>query len=96
MLGPVWHLPAAPRWQRARIADHQGYSLPLEGVFFNEFVVQCPLPPTHINDGLLARGILGGLDVSSQVPNGLLLCVTELTTREQIEALVAALGEMSG
>ena len=35
--------------------------------------------------------MIGGLDVSAQVPNGLLLCATELNTRAEIDALVAAL-----
>ena len=71
-----------------------GYSLPLEGTFFREFVVQCPVPPSDINERLLDHGIIGGLDISDQVPNGLLLCVTELNSREEIEALATALGEV--
>ena len=73
-----------------------GYSVRTPGVFFDEFVVQCPRPPQEVNDFLLTRGILGGIDVSDQTPNGLLLCVTELATRDHIDALVVALGEMGG
>ncbi len=71
-----------------------GYGLPLSGTFFQEFVVSCPVPPAEVNRRLLERGIIGGLDVSEHVPNGLLLCVTEMNTREEIEALAAALGEI--
>ena len=59
--------------------------------FFNEFVVRCPLPPAEMNRRLLERGIIGGLDVSEQVPGGLLLCATELNMREESDAVVAAL-----
>jgi glycine dehydrogenase subunit 1 len=62
--------------------------------FFNEFVARCPLSPAEMNRRLLGRGIIGGLDVSDRVPNGMLLCVTETNTREEIERLVAALAEV--
>ena len=64
-------------------------------LFFKEFVVRCPRRPGEVLQHLLARRILGGIDVSQQVPNGLLVCVTEMNTREEIEALVKALGELA-
>ena len=73
------------------IAKIPGYSLPLEGTFFREFVVRCPRPPGEINERLLDHRIIGGLDVSSYVPNGMLLCFTEVNSREEIEALADAL-----
>ena len=73
-----------------------GYSLPLEGAFFREFVVSCPLPPAEINQRLLDYRIIGGLDVSSSVPNGMLLCVTEMSSRDEIESLALALAEIGG
>jgi len=79
-----------------RIARLPGYSLAFDGLFFKEFVVRCPRPPSAVNRALLERGIVGGLDVSQYVENGLLLCVTELHTREEIERLVEALAEIGG
>jgi len=82
-----------------RIAALPGYSLACDGVFFKEFVVRCPPAsggPTAINHALLERGIIGGLDVSDQIAGGLLLCVTELNTRQEIDALVEALGNIGG
>jgi glycine dehydrogenase subunit 1 len=75
-----------------RIAALPGYSMAGEGVFFKEFAVRCPRPPAEVNRTLLERGIIGGLDVSDQIPNGLLLCVTELNTRSEIDALAEGLG----
>lgn len=72
------------------------YSMPLQRTFFREFVVQCPLPPTEINRRLLEHHIIGGLDVSDQVPNGMLFCCTEVNTREEIENLAGALAEIGG
>jgi glycine dehydrogenase subunit 1 len=78
-----------------QIAELPGYTVPLSGTFFQEFVVGCPRPPEEVNAALLERGIIGGLDISDQVYNGLLLCVTELNTRGQIDALVEALREVA-
>ena len=74
-----------------------GYSLALgDRTFFREFVVSCPLPVSEISDGLLARGIIGGLDVSDRFPNGMLVCVTEMNSREEIDRFVEALAEIGG
>lgn len=72
-----------------------GYSLPIQGTFFQEFVVQCPRPPSEVNAWLLDKGIVGGLDVSDSVPNGMLLCVTEMNSRREIDSLARALAEMT-
>ncbi len=77
----------------SQIARLPGYSLPVEGDFFHEFAVQCPLPPARINQFLLERKIIGGYDLSHRIPNTMLLCVTEMNPREEIDSLVAALGE---
>jgi len=72
-----------------------GYTIPIEGTFFQEFVVRCPRPPAEINAGLLERGIVGGLDVSDHISSGLLLCVSEMNSREDIEVLAKALAELT-
>ena len=91
----------------AQIEKLPGYSLPFPSTFFQEFVVQCPTKPATINRRLLEQNILGGLDLSrppysSPLPMGdgeggnyMLLCATEMNTKEDIEALVSALGEFS-
>ncbi len=73
-----------------------GFSLPMDAPFFNEFTVQCPAPPAEINRGLLERNIIGGLDVSDRVPNGMVLCVTEMNSRGDIEELASALAAGAG
>jgi glycine dehydrogenase subunit 1 len=74
-----------------RIAALPGYSLPVQGHFFQEFVVSCPAAPAELNKRLLDRGIMGGYDVSDRYKNGILLCVSELHTKDDIDALVDAL-----
>ena len=73
------------------ISDLDGYSLPQSGEFFQEFVVTCPEAPAKINRRLMERNILGGLDVSDRFENGMLLCVTEMNSREDIDLLVDTL-----
>ena len=86
------------------IAQLPGYSIPIQGTFYQEFVVKCPTNPAEINKRLLERNILGGLDLcvppyergtTMGLNNGMLLCVTEMNTRDDIDALVAVLGEFS-
>jgi len=69
--------------------------LPINGSFFKEFVVECPLPPKEVNDRLLEKGILGGIDLSNHFNNGMMLCVTEMSTRASIEKLVQELYDIS-
>ncbi len=68
-----------------------GYSLPQAQSFFQEFVVSCPRAPAEVNRQLMERNILGGLDVSDRFDNGMLLCVTEMNTRAEIDALIDGL-----
>ena len=58
-------------------------------------MVQCPLPVPEINRRLMERNILGGLDVGDRWPHGMLLCVTEMNTKAEIDALAAGLAEVS-
>ena len=73
------------------IGNIPGYSIVDGGVFFQEFAVQCPLPPSALNERLLDYKIIGGLDISDQVENGMLVCATEVNTREEIDAFASAL-----
>ena len=74
-----------------RIAALPGYALAFDRPFFKEFTVRCPRPPAEVLAWLLERGIIGGLDVSGRIENGLLVCVTEMNTREEIDRLVNGL-----
>jgi glycine dehydrogenase subunit 1 len=82
----------------SQIGALPGYSLPFGHTFFNEFVVRCPRPPSEINHRLLSAGILGGLELGGWYPDladCLLLCVTEMNTRLQIDRLVSILVEFA-
>jgi glycine dehydrogenase subunit 1 len=76
----------------------ENYKVISPGPFFNEFVVQCPQPVEEINKILLEKGILGGYDLESdysEAKNQMLVCVTELNDRAQIDKLVTVLSEIA-
>jgi glycine dehydrogenase subunit 1 len=78
-----------------KINNIVGYRVDLKKEFFNEFVVECPRPVKEINAALREQGIIGGYDLSKDYPhlgNAMLVAVTEMNTKEQIDALVKALG----
>jgi glycine dehydrogenase subunit 1 len=78
-----------------KINNIVGYRVDLKKEFFNEFVVECPRPVKEINAALSAQGIIGGYDLSTDYPhlgNAMLVAVTEMNTKEQIDALAKALG----
>ena len=77
-----------------RIGELPQYAVMQNGEFFQEFVVSGPAPPAEINRQLMTQNILGGLDVSDRFANGMLLCVTEMNTRGEIDALVNALSDI--
>jgi glycine dehydrogenase subunit 1 len=78
------------------ISGLRGYSLAFRQPFFKEFVVNCPVTPGRINQALMEEKIIGGLDVSHMVKKGLLYCVTEMNSREEIDKLVKILGKFQG
>jgi glycine dehydrogenase subunit 1 len=66
--------------------------------FFKEFVVHCPQAPAEINKKLLDYKIVGGYPLGKDYPyleEAMLLCVTEMNGKEQIDRLVTALEEVT-
>jgi glycine dehydrogenase subunit 1 len=80
-----------------RIGELAGYKLVGAKPFFQEFVVRCPMPAQKLNDYLLAEwGIIGGYDLGRDyrgLEDHMMLCVTEVIGRDEIDALVEALAE---
>lgn len=81
------------------IAAIPHYERPL-GHFFKEFVVRTPVEPAEVIEKLWEEeGIVGGYPLGRDYPDladCLLLCVTEMNTREQIDQLVTALARIAG
>ncbi len=81
----------------AEIDRLDGFTVEASGsgsAFFHEFVVRCPGSPAAINAELLKRKIIGGLDISDRADNSMLVCVTETSSKADIDMFVAALGDV--
>jgi glycine dehydrogenase subunit 1 len=73
-----------------------GISRPHNAPFFHEFAIQTPIETPVLNERLLRRGFIGGVDLHASYPdlrNGMLLCATERTSKRDIERLAAAVAE---
>lgn len=77
-----------------QIRSVKNVSVANDGEFFNEFVVELPIPARTVNEALAAGGFQSGLDLSyasDALGNHLLLATTELNDRAGIDAFTAAL-----
>ena len=77
-----------------RINELAGYKVDMSQAFFHEFVVECPKPVSVVNEALIQEGIVGGYDLSKDFPhmaNKMLVCVTEMNSKDEIDALVSVL-----
>ncbi|QHW37144.1 aminomethyl-transferring glycine dehydrogenase subunit GcvPA [Staphylococcus ursi] len=71
----------------------------LDGVSYNEFVVRFNRPIAEVNRALLDEGIIGGFDLSvvdESFNKHMLVAVTELRTKEEIDTFVQKAGEING
>jgi glycine dehydrogenase subunit 1 len=79
------------------IAKLDGYEVVSSGPFFKEFVVRTPQPVAQINQKLAEGGIIGGYDLQLDYPHlgdTMLVCVTEMNSKADIDAFVKALGNI--
>ncbi|MEJ7615686.1 MAG: aminomethyl-transferring glycine dehydrogenase subunit GcvPA [Pyrinomonadaceae bacterium] len=79
----------------SRIRALEGFSLSFTAPIFNEFVVRTPVNAADLLQRLSDQsGIAGGVALSryyADRPRDLLICVTEVNTRQQIDDLVEGL-----
>ena len=88
-------------YQKAHYAADQlsripGYGLCFSEPFFHEFALCCPKPAHEINAHLLEHEILGGYDLGQdypRLPDRMLVSITEMTRKEDIDLLVQVLSE---
>jgi glycine dehydrogenase subunit 1 len=66
----------------------RGFTQAFEKPFFNEFAVKCPKPPEKIVEALAKDRVLAGLPLGQYFPelkDHLLVCVTEIKTKQDID-----------
>ncbi len=85
---------AKAAYAKEKIRQLDGFSVAFSGETFNEFVILCSEPVAALKQRLEQQGVLAGISLGRDYPdlkNGLLICVTEQNSQEQIDRLVAAL-----
>ena len=90
-------------YQKAHYAAQQlsqieGTGLCFTEPFFHEFALCVNRPAEEVNAHLLEHGILGGYDLGQDYPslaNHMLIAVTEMNTKEEIDTLVEVLKEVA-
>jgi glycine dehydrogenase subunit 1 len=81
-------------YARQQLAALPGCHLPFTGPTFNEFVLEIPQPAGHLIRQLSAQHLIPGVDLGRFYPersHQLLLCVTEMNAREDIDRLCTAM-----
>lgn len=76
-----------------------GIQVLFERPFFNEFVIQLDKSVAEVNDALLDKGIIGGYDLGRDFPeleDAMLVAVTEIRTKEEIDQFVKEVGDING
>ncbi|WP_210365906.1 aminomethyl-transferring glycine dehydrogenase subunit GcvPA [Bacillus sp. REN3] len=93
---------AADNIQKAHYAKkafkENGFVIAFDGHSFNEFVVKVNKPVKEINEHLLAKGIIGGYDLGRDFPEleqHMLVAITELRTKEEIDTFVKEMGDFN-
>ncbi|MTH52379.1 aminomethyl-transferring glycine dehydrogenase subunit GcvPA [Bacillus mangrovi] len=91
---------AVQNLQKANYAKRRfqeaGMEIAFTGPIFNEFAVKLNEPVKKVNARLINKGIIGGYDlglVKPELANTMLVAVTELRTKEEIDQLVEELGD---
>ena len=84
-------------YARERIAAAPGCQIPYEKPIYNEFVVRLPVPAAGAVDALADRGLVAGVPLSRYMKDhdrDLLVCVTEVNPRTEIDRLAVELGRL--
>ncbi|MDQ0269417.1 aminomethyl-transferring glycine dehydrogenase subunit GcvPA [Cytobacillus purgationiresistens] len=91
---------AAANMQKAYYTKQQfkknGFEIAFDGASFNEFVIKLNTPVKEVNQALLKKNIIGGYDLGRDdeaLGNHMLVAVTELRSKEEIDTFVAEMGD---
>lgn len=89
--------------QKARYMKREleaaGFTVKCNGSFFNELVVELNRPVKEVNRDLFTKKIIGGYDLGEtydEFKNHMLVAVTEIRTKEEIDHFVKELRDSNG
>lgn len=84
------------RYMKKKLVE-AGFDVLFGDAFFNEIVVKLNKGIKEVNEQLFERGIIGGFDLGMYYPeleNHMLIAVTEIRTKEEIDNFVKELGDI--
>jgi glycine dehydrogenase subunit 1 len=79
------------QYLKKKLAECAGWTVMFPGAVYNEFVMQCP-DPKAVNKKLQDNGIIGGYELAKDYPelkNALLLCATEMLSKDDMDLIVS-------
>ncbi|SEP73983.1 aminomethyl-transferring glycine dehydrogenase subunit GcvPA [Piscibacillus halophilus] len=82
-----------------KLFEEEGFEVVYKGPFFNEFVIKVNQDVRELNQKLISKGFIGGFDlgrVNEEWNQHLLIAVTEIRTKEEIDQFVKELGDING
>ena len=86
---------AKAEYAKSKIRETPGLELPLSAPTFNEFSVRLGGPAADALARAARAGMIGGLDLAPYAPElgpALLICTTEVSSKESIDRLIGILG----
>jgi glycine dehydrogenase subunit 1 len=92
------HNHAKAAYAQKVLGSARGCSLPFSAPIFNEFTVRLPVPAEQAVTALADRGLIPGIPLSryfSGMERDLLVCVTEMNARAEIDRLAEELGRLA-
>ncbi|MFQ5428228.1 MAG: aminomethyl-transferring glycine dehydrogenase subunit GcvPA [Thermodesulfobacteriota bacterium] len=83
-------------YMKTKLSEIKGVTPAFTGPTFNEFAIRLPVEADKILGALKGKGFIGGLALSEYYPvlkDMLLLCVTEMNSKRDMDGFCAALGD---
>lgn len=79
--------------------EEAGIPILFDRPIFNEFVIKLNKSVSEVNEALLTKGFIGGYDLGRDYPeleNSMLVAVTEIRTKDEIDQFVKEVGDING
>ncbi|WP_173916167.1 aminomethyl-transferring glycine dehydrogenase subunit GcvPA [Halobacillus sp. Marseille-Q1614] len=79
--------------------ESAGFATAFKGAFFNELVVNVKHDVSQVNEKLLEKGVIGGYDLNrdfTELQGHMLVAVTEVRTKKEIDHFVKEMGDICG
>ncbi len=84
-------------YAKRRLTALNGVKLKFDAPTFNEFVLELPRPSDAVLKALAQKGIFGGVDLGRWYPalkNCMLVCVTEMNSKDDIDHFIKTMEEI--